>query len=977
LSHQETASLCSMDLIVPTGIWNRRARLETIILPHELPGDLDFALLNQRLRAGEVQLDWSSVKEASETTLAVLLAGLDIAEDATALGLETVPEHLVEALSRTFEGAQARATRQTRPQVKQVQPPSLWTSHVQPDLFEEQETEEEELAEAEPVVDLPPPPRLLQAPPPVKLREELERLVLTDLLGPAGGSEEELDERNVRERYLIGMLAPSRRQVLPEEQDDLAVAGEDSSEEGRADTGGYAATFFPSSFGMTFCVSGDASRLHAWASWGRYQRIISETLRDEKSGNPKRVWKRQPMGEVAHEVALRIGPIEAWAPDPRQPEVVVRGLVRRLADTWIVTLFLINRQHEPKNLRDSAWIFQPELRVEAPDGTPIFCRQVLPARTKLADSEAAAEKEAMAMLYRNQVEFAAGHGVGVHVETLPGVPDRAVRITTRVAPTYEVPQTTSPTIEELPHLADLVLDMRALAETPDSDFARKLSPLTTAYAAWIAEQEERIRNPATGLANHRSAAEQAIAACTLTLTRIREGISLIETQPQAAEAFRFLNRAMWQQRIHTLAAEAVRRGNQLDLESVDIPANRTWRPFQLAFILINLPSLTNLHHPDRSEMPSALADLLWFPTGGGKTEAYLGLTAYTLAIRRLQGTIAGRSGEEGVAVLMRYTLRLLTLQQFQRAAALICACELIRREAIALGDHRWGKTPFRLGLWVGQRTTPNRTEQSAEAVKLDHGQFRRSSAFGGSGSPAQLTNCPWCGIKIEADQHIKVDLFKQGAGRTYMYCGDPVGNCPFSQRQAPDEGLPVLVVDEEIYRRLPSLLIATVDKFAQMPWNGAVGMLFGQVNGLCTRHGFRSPDLEDSDTHPRRDFWPAARTEPHAPLRPPDLIIQDELHLISGPLGTLVGLYEASVDRLASWDVDGQRVRPKVIASTATIRRASEQVRALFLRQVNIFPPHGLDIEDNFFSRQRPPSQSSPGRRYVGMINVRRIHSLF
>jgi hypothetical protein len=657
-------------------------------------------------------------------------------------------------------------------------------------------------------------------------------------------------------------------------------------------------------------------------------------------------------------------------PDERQPEVIVRGLVRRLGDNWIITLFLVNTQREPRKLRDLAWIFQPELQVEAPDGSPIFRRQAQQIAS-LGEPEAndtpPDEEQAMAMLYRQRVEFAVGHGVSVHAETAPSQPERAVRIRTCTAPTYEVAQTTSPTADDLPGLAGLVLDMRTLAETADADFAAALMPLVTSYAAWIVGQADRLADPAARLGEYRQTAQHMLDACRVTLRRIQVGIDLLGTNPQAAEAFRFLNHAMWQQRLHTLVSEVARRGQPVDLAAVDVPANRTWRPFQLAFILLNLPSLTDLHHPERSASPDAVADLLWFPTGGGKTEAYLGLTAYTLAIRRLQGTVAGRSGEEGVAVLMRYTLRLLTIQQFQRATALICACEVIRRAALDRGETIWGTTPFRVGLWVGQRTTPNWTDDSAEAVRLDHSQFNRGRSLSGSGSPAQLTNCPWCGAKIDPGRHIKVDPYRQGAGRTYIYCGDPLGNCPFSQRLAPEEGLPVLVVDEEIYRRLPSLLIATVDKFAQMPWNGAVGMLFGQVSGYCPRHGFRSPEIEDSDLHPRRGSLPIVRTEPRGPLRPPDLIIQDELHLISGPLGTLVGLYESVIDRLASWEVDGQMVRPKVIASTATIRHAPAQVYALFLRQVQIFPPQGLDAEDNFFSLQRPPDEQYPGRRYLGI----------
>jgi len=309
---------------------------------------------------------------------------------------------------------------------------------------------------------------------------------------------------------------------------------------------------------------------------------------------------------------------------------------------------------------------------------------------------------------------------------------------------------------------------------------------------------------------------------------------------------------------------------------------------------------------------------------------------------------------------MRYTLRLLTIQQFQRAAALICACEVIRR-----GDEaKWGNEPFRIGLWVGQKTTPNTTEQAAEAIQQEHGGKFKGR---GGGSPAQLTNCPWCGAKIEPGRDIRVEGYAKGRCRTVSSCGDVLGRCPFSAKNSPLEGIPVLVVDEEIYRRLPTLLIATVDKFAQMPWNGKVQMLFGQVDGYCSRHGFRSPEVEDADSHPKKDKYPPAKTTAHPLLRPPDLIIQDELHLISGPLGTLVGLCETAVDRLCSWDVNGKTVRPKLIASTATIRKAGDQIHATFLRDVRVFPPNGLDVRDNFFALQRTPSEDLPGRRFVGI----------
>ena len=203
-------------------------------------------------------------------------------------------------------------------------------------------------------------------------------------------------------------------------------------------------------------------------------------------------------------------------------------------------------------------------------------------------------------------------------------------------------------------------------------------------------------------------------------------------------------------------------------------------------------------------------------------------------------------------------------------------------------------------------------------------------------------------------------------GRTLVFCPDKTGRCLFTPAKAPDEGIPVMVVDEDIYRRLPSVMIATVDKFAQMPWNGRTGMLFGQVDGQCERHGYRCPDVDDEKRHMAGKL-PAAKTVDAAALCPPDLIIQDELHLISGPLGSLVGLYETAVDDLCSWTVDGKTVRPKLIASTATVRKAGDQVHAVFRRKVNVFPPHGLDVADSFFALERKPSEATPGRLYVGI----------
>lgn len=828
---------------------------------------------------------------------------------------------------------------------------------------------------------------------PVALRAMLEEMVLADLRGPAGGPDEELTESNVHDRYLVGVMAPrplpqaAPAKAEPDEDDEeetpllpdeLSAGGADTPDDGTTDKDvPVVQGHLPSSFGMTFCVDKSAQALKVEGRWGQYKRESKKDQIDERTGRPKRVWKRYQRGGSLT-LRLKEGPVAPLALDDNFPNVYVKGQIRKRDHGILVTLFLVNGQEElpkgTKDGKDSAFLFQTELLVSDPNGAAVFCKRLTKRSSVSLDPGIKLEEDTMAMLYRHHVEFAVGHGVSVHAEPSPDAPYRAIRVQTVVIPRYEIPRTTPPTAADAAvnpafgKLVGLVLDMRELAETPTNQLRPKLQPLITAYKDWIDQQAAFVSANKDKFADFDDAPSEAIKKCRQNLARIEAGLKLLEEDEQAAEAFRFMNQAMWLQRTKSLYSEQVRRGAQPDFDKeIDVLANRTWYPFQLAFILLNLPGISKLDHPDRSEEQTALADLLFFPTGGGKTEGYLGLSAYTMGLRRLQGDIAGRSGENGIAVLMRYTLRLLTIQQFQRATALICACESIRRKALEKGDKRWGETPFRIGLWVGRRTTPNKTDDAIEAIKQ-----LRDSHYGmggtGIGSPYQLTTCPWCGSAIEPGSNLKGKPFPNESARTLTFCGDKFGKCLFSNTLAPDEGLPVVVVDEEIYRRLPTLLIATVDKFAQMPWKGEVQMLFGTVNGFCERHGFRSPEVNDSQFHPKtRGGLPSAKTVEHAPLRPPDLIIQDELHLISGPLGTLVGLYETAIDWLCTWEVSGKKVRPKVVASTATIKSADVQIRALFLRTVNVFPPHGLDVQDNFFSLRRKPSDDNPGRRYIGI----------
>ena len=354
----------------------------------------------------------------------------------------------------------------------------------------------------------------------------------------------------------------------------------------------------------------------------------------------------------------------------------------------------------------------------------------------------------------------------------------------------------------------------------------------------------------------------------------------------------------------------------------------------------------------------ALSILLWFATGGGKTEAYLGLAAFALALRRLAGDRHGMRAGAGVSIFMRFTLRLLTVQQFQRAAALICACEVVRRADVAT----WGDEPFRIGIWVGRGTTPNTFAASKAALEdLAHHRMPKE------GSPVQLVACPRCGNRLVDDKGVpsrRTYIPDPRTLRTLVWC--PNTSCPFSAERSEQQGLPVVVVDEEIYRLCPSLLVATVDKFARLPFKGETRALFGLVDRFSPTYGFLSEAHGDAVEGRRlKDAIPTPR------LLPPELIIQDELHLISGPLGTMVGLYETIIDYATRIRTrTGTPLPSKVIASTATIRRAAQQARQLYAKDLSIFPPPGITARDSFFAREESPggaATAAAGRLYVGV----------
>ncbi|UNS97219.1 DNA helicase [Streptomyces tubbatahanensis] len=745
-----------------------------------------------------------------------------------------------------------------------------------------------------------------------RVRDGLVDRLRRELLGPDGPDHPDRDEVLTDDapitRYLTGVLFPLRAEGkgggkgAPSEggpdprADDLTPeirvrAADDDPADAAPSSAGQRR---PSTMGITFAVAlGEASRIVILARAARYEPTDAQGRPIAARRTEARTTDAQTEQWRRRELTLAPVTVDVTVPEAALKTELAEGLrlsvrVRPAApdsETVTVTATLVNTHTvSERDLADAFTVFQAGLTVRAADGASCFVER--PGGGGTDDPDVRTNR----LLYRHVPTFAVGHGCAAEWDWRPaavGVAekvDAAVEeVRTEFVPSHEVLLTESnPTIDAS------ALGMIGLAHDSKAEVLDALTRLVHGYEEWIAAR--RLDAEALAGTAHEQAAEERITDCVETLERMRTGVALLDEKPDVLRAFRLANEAMAAQRARSAWVKGGRTGEP-DL------AEARWRPFQIAFVLLCLAGIDDPEHPDRS-----VSDLLWFPTGGGKTEAYLGLIAFTTFLRRLR---CGARGA-GVTVLMRYTLRLLTLQQFERASILICAMEeLRRRDPAALGDEE-----VSIGMWVGRSATPNSLDSAAERLR---------SASGGQNlqteNPVQLHACPWCGTGLDAHAY-EVDF---AATRMHVRCPDTA--CEFH------DGLPVHIVDEAVYAARPTLVIATVDKFASMPWRPRTAALFNRD---------------------RQDGTPA-----------PELIVQDELHLISGPLGTLTGLYETAVDALAE--------HPKVIASTATIRRAADQGRSLFDRAVRQFPPAGLDGRDSWFAVETP-REDKAARRYVGLF---------
>lgn len=643
--------------------------------------------------------------------------------------------------------------------------------------------------------------------------------------------------------------------------------------------------------------------------------VNAATYSEEKEGS-KTVYRRNPISWSADACPPSAANSPQRLPIPTTDlEVMLVHRYEMESDSAVLTIALRNkkRSKDPRRAQLQSCYFQCEFAVEALGG-------FLPIEPfgSMGGSSLTRDELSSALIYSEVHNYALGHGCSVEWNDHKPSP---TRIETKSLPVAEV----HPTSAMVDELQDYSFSIDSFADSSQwTQTRRSLAALCEQYGIWIENVKLDAESKLTGW--KLKAADSNLSDCDNCLNRMKEGLSILDNNATARRAFHLTNRAMFDQYLHY----SISSGSKPSIESARSDG-RSWRPFQIAFLLLNIKSMVQ---PD--SLDHDILDLIWFPTGGGKTEAYLGLSAFTLILERLNNEPCN-----GTSIIMRYTLRLLSSQQFSRAAALICALENMRRS----NPDELGETSFSIGLWIG-RSTPNHWEQ-AIAVYNKRKSGKRPHSDDGD---LIVTNCPWCGEPLLLEKKgdgpepadgdyapgYKRDHLKSGPnkGTVILKIRCPNRNCAFHDEKHP---LPLRIIDDDIYDNPPSLLLGTVDKFATIPYQEKSYSIFG-IN------------------------------ETGARVHRPKLIIQDELHLISGPLGSMVGCYETLISELCSERMlDGSAATPKIIASTATISKAKEQCGQLFgcdETHVAQFPPSGISYDDSFFARI---DHNESGRRYVGV----------
>lgn len=774
----------------------------------------------------------------------------------------------------------------------------------------------------------------------------------------AGQKEEILQRQSPRERYASGILYPLdiheesttlETMIEKRSNDDenkvieelLApeTIREGVEEEGDIELLPQNSEYRTSTIGLTFCIDKNVPNLKVHITGGNYK---AHKVYLQGKEDPYTWWLRVTTEGICELSIKDLNKRKQLKQEIKMKDlkgellpqfnIQIQARLRGVKDKYVITISVTNYSNKKIENDDETTyfkelectLFQTKLIIETPSDY-YFSSYPKPHEIKRNLNEDDASIE---LLYSREKVYAFGHGCAVQWDQFKG---RIQRLETTFLPEYEM-KSMSPDVKvkiggkEI----ELKIKMSDLAGISTKEHPKKkLAPLIEGYKNWIIEKQHEIPSLDSAL---QSAAHKHMELCKKSLNRMIRGLELLD-DPQVLKAFQLANKAILLQQLN---GTEKREGYISDSKIVfDKPINKntqedhhlkksnnSWRAFQIAFFLLSIESFVNETSDDRE-----IVDLIWFPTGGGKTEAYLGVAAFQMILRRLRNP-----DDAGVDVIMRYTLRLLTADQFQRASRLICSLEYIRSQIPELlGNH-----PFSIGIWVGSKTTPN-NNKNAKKMWEDLSKNKKNAP------EFIVANCPWCGAILG---HYKKDVTKKGNDVAFygfkMVNERLLAHCPDSNCHFHDE-LPVYFVDETIYEKRPTFLIGTIDKFVQLVWQPKARSLFG-----IDKHGNRF-------------------------VNPPSLIIQDELHLISGPLGTLAGLFEVLIEELCLKKVDSDVIKPKIIAATATIKQFEEQARALFGRKdARLFPSSGLDHEDSFFAKPALDDNGKPmpGRKYVGVYTT-------
>ncbi|MBP1172893.1 DISARM system helicase DrmA [Paenibacillus sp. PvR133] len=750
-----------------------------------------------------------------------------------------------------------------------------------------------------------------------KLREEFVENLRKDLIGPY--EENEVLYESPTSSYIMGRLSPITENVIIDEVDDsFFEENQEEDDDNEFESIELSEELYPSknkqsSAGLKVFLPKETDVILAKIRWADY--IVQETNGEESNS---RKYKRVPK-EFVRIINITNGNIEG---ELLEKDVYISWITHRLHNNnKMISIYVENRRRQEEINDPTKHVYQIELILESTDNTEVF----------LSESSAYSKTEEEDYFYNKKPIFSRGYGCAAVWEDVIG--HTAKRILTSFVPSKEINGVDA----EISKFSGYFSMLKYSESDNKEEIIRELLDLLGDYKIWIErlKSHEYMKDPA-----YKDIGDNKIKICEENLSRMSEGVNILQTNDKAFYAFIYMNKSLHLSRSMGEYSKSTEENKNFNYYKYN---HSFWRPFQIGFVLLNIQGIVYPETPDRN-----ILDLLYFPTGGGKTEAYLGVIAFLLFHRRItKENSAEFEKDGGVTVIVRYTLRLLTTQQRDRMLRLISACEMLRNEnTMSFGDKE-----FSIGFWVGSTVTVNKYADLVES------KFNQSYKIENKikNLKGQILKCPCCGSKLDNASY-KLDIINK---KFEVFCSN--NDCYFNNTH-----IPVYLIDEDIYKKTPTVIIGTVDKFARITFEEKTNLLFGKRKMECPDCGSML-DAESIKSCTDKGHKIGDKQKQAQPFYPPELILQDELHLITGPLGTIYGSYEMAIDELSKVYENKKVILPKYIASTATIKNADKQITSLYARSMfNQFPSNGHDSDDSYFSLEKSISEH-PFREYIGI----------